>query len=67
MGFIKAILYLAIIGILAVVGYWFYGAYATAGDAPYWTEINKVLPDQAKTFACEQIKKRVTSHVESCD
>ncbi len=67
MGFIKAILYLVIIGILAVTGYWLYGAYATAGDSPYWSEINKVLPQQAKTFACEQIRKHASGHVESCD
>jgi hypothetical protein len=67
MGFIKAIFYLIIIAILAVTGYWFYGALSTSGDAPYWTEINKALPDQARNFACEQIKKRATGHVESCD
>ena len=57
MGFIKAIFYLIIIGFLAIAGYWLYGAFSTAGDAPYWTEINKRLPEQAKNFACEQIKK----------
>ncbi|MGA8770838.1 MAG: hypothetical protein WB610_10755 [Rhodomicrobium sp.] len=67
MGFIKAIFYLVILGILAVAGYWFYGALSTSGDAPYWTEINKVLPEQARNFACEQIKKRASGHIESCD
>ncbi len=67
MGFIKAIFYLIILACLAVTGYWFYGAFSTAGDAPYWAEINKALPDQARNFACEQIKKHASGHVESCD
>ncbi|MGC2395734.1 MAG: hypothetical protein WA579_07025 [Rhodomicrobium sp.] len=50
-----------------MAGYWFYGALSTSGDAPYWTEINKVLPEQARNFACEQIKKRASGHIESCD
>jgi hypothetical protein len=65
MGFIKAIFYLVIIAILAVTGYWFYGALGTSGDAPYWTEINKRLPEQARNFACEQIKKNHPNA--SCD
>ncbi len=67
MGFIKAIFYLIILGILALTGYWFYSAFATAGEAPYWAEINKRLPEQAKSFACDQIKKHASGHVESCD
>jgi len=67
MGFIKAIFYLIILAFLAVAGYWLYGAFSTSGDAPYWAEINRVLPEQAKNFACEQIKKHATGHVDSCD
>lgn len=67
MGFIKAIFYLIIIGFLAIAGYWLYGAFSTNGEAPYWAEINSALPDQAKAFACEQIKKRVNGPVASCD
>jgi hypothetical protein len=67
MGFIKAIFYLIIIGFLAIAGYWLYGAFSTSGEAPYWTEINKRLPDQARNFACEQVKKHATGHVDSCD
>lgn len=67
MGFIKAIFYLVIIAILAVGGYWLYGAFSTSGDAPYWSEINKRLPDQARNFACEQVKKHASGPVASCD
>jgi len=65
MGFIKAIFYLIILAFLAVGGYWLYGAFSTSGDAPYWAEINKALPDQARNFACEQIKKNHPNA--SCD
>ena len=67
MGFIKAIFYLVIFGIIAAGGYWLYGAYSTNGDAPYWAELNSNLPDPLRKFSCEQIKKRVPGPVESCD
>lgn len=67
MGFIKAIFYLVIIAILAVGGYWLYGAFSKGGDTPYWSEINKRLPEQARAFACEQAKKHATGPVASCE
>ena len=67
MGFIKAIFYLVIIAIIAVSGYWAYGAFSTSGNAPYWAEINKRLPQEARNFACEQVKKHANGPVDSCD
>ncbi len=67
MGFIKAILSLVILAVILVFGYWLYASYVSAPDAPYWAEINGKLPDPLRRFSCEQVKKRVSGPVASCE
>ncbi len=68
MGLIRAIVYLAVIAIIVVFGYWLYGTYVSADTPPYWAQINTRMPDPLRRFSCEQIKKRNTSTtVESCE
>ena len=67
MSFIKTILSLVLLAVIVVFGYWFYAAYALAPDTPYWAQINGKMPDPLKRYACEEMKKRVSGPVESCD
>ncbi|HZV21952.1 MAG TPA: hypothetical protein VE986_10450 [Hyphomicrobiales bacterium] len=68
MGFIRAIISLAIILIIVVFGYWLYASYVSAPNAPYWAEINKRLPDPLRRFSCDQVRKRNSSGpIESCE
>jgi len=57
MGFLKAIISLVLFAIIAVSAYWLVASYTTKGDLPYWAEINQVLPDPLRSFACANIKK----------
>jgi hypothetical protein len=67
MGFIKTVLSLALLAVIVVFGYWFYAAYALAPDTPYWAQINGKMPDPLKRYACEEMKKRVSRPVASCE
>ncbi len=68
MGFIRTVLSLIIIFIVAVFGYWLYGSFVSAPNAPYWAEINRNMPDPLRRYSCEQVRKReATAPVESCE
>ena len=67
MGFIKTVLSLVLVAVVVVFGYWLYAAYALAPDTPYWAQINGKMPDPLKRYACEEMKKRVSGPVASCE
>jgi hypothetical protein len=68
MGFIRVVLSLIIILIIAVFAYWLYAAYALNSSAPYWAEINGRLPDSLRRYACQEMRKRETSgQIQSCE
>ena len=69
MGFIKSIIGLILLVVIAVFGYWLYATYAAAPDAPYWAEINSKLPDPLRRFSCDQTRKRIggTAAIQSCE
>ena len=68
MGFIRAVLSLAILVVILVFGYWLYASYVSAPDAPYWAEINSKMPEPLRRFSCEQIRKRAgATPIASCE
>ena len=68
MGFIRAVLSLAILVVILVFGYWLYASYVSAPDAPYWAEINSKMPDPLRRFSCEQTRKRAgATPIASCE
>jgi hypothetical protein len=67
MGFIKTVLSLVLLVAVAVFGYWLYAAYSLTPDTPYWAQINTNMPDPLKRYACEEMRKRVTGPVASCE
>jgi hypothetical protein len=67
MAFFKTVLSLVLLAVIVVFGYWFYAAYALAPDTPLWTQINSKMPDPLKRYACEEMKKRVSGPVKSCE
>lgn len=68
MGFIRAVLSIVIILIIAVFGYWLYASFVTAPNAPYWAEINRNMPGSLRRYSCDQVRKReANAPVESCE
>ena len=68
MGFIRAVINLAILAGLVVLGYWLYATFVTAPNAPYWAEINRNLPGAMRRFSCEQIRQRqAAGPIETCE
>ena len=68
MGFIKTILSLALLVVIAVFAYWLYAAYALEPNAPYWAQINRSMPDPLRRFACQELRTRAgTVSVDSCE
>jgi hypothetical protein len=67
MGFIKSVVALVLVAVIAVFGYWLYGAYALSPSTPYWAQINGKMPDPLKRYACVEMKKRVSGPVASCE
>jgi hypothetical protein len=68
MAFIRAVLSLIIVLIIAVFAYWLYAAYALNSGSPYWAEINSRMPDSLRRYACEEMRKRETSgQIKSCE
>lgn len=67
MGFIRAVLSLIILAAIVVFGYWLYVSYASTPDSPYWAEINSRMPDPLRRYACQEMRKRESGAIDSCE
>ncbi len=68
MGLIRTLLSLALLFVIVVFGYWLYAAYSLTPDTPYWTEINRRMPDPLRRYACQQMRTHAGSGpIESCE
>jgi hypothetical protein len=69
MGFIKTLVGLILVLAIAISGYWLYASYVSAPNAPYWAQLNSVLPDPIRKFSCDQTRKRIGADtpVPSCE
>ncbi len=65
MGFILRLIVLIIILVFA---YWLIAPYALAPDTPGWAEINRIMPDSFRRFACQEWHKQQAGvPVKSCE
>jgi hypothetical protein len=56
MGFIRTILYLLIVFVLVVGGYWFYATKTGSADE-IWANINAYMFEPLKSWSCGEIAK----------
>jgi len=65
---VRILLELAIILVVGLFSYWAYVGYAgSPSSSPYWTEINANMPHAWRRYACDEISKRETGAVPSCE
>jgi hypothetical protein len=68
MGLISTIVNLTISVLLGIFSYWLYASFVSAPNAPYWSEINRNMPDPLRRFSCEEVRKREPAAVlKSCE
>lgn len=60
MGVVKTLLGVVILFAILVFGYWLYATYMSASaDDPIWAQINENMPQQLRTWSCEQMNARL--------
>ncbi len=68
MGLIRVLINIVILILIVIFGYWLYGSFVSAPNAPYWAEINRNMPDPLRRFSCEQVRKReAAAPIETCE
>jgi hypothetical protein len=68
MRFVKPVLSIVMLLIIAAFGYWLYGILAGGPDAPYWAGINRNMPGALHRYACVQVRKgRTGAAVAGCE
>lgn len=60
MGVLKTLLGIVILLAILVFGYWLYATYMSASsDDRIWAQINENMPQQLRTWSCEQMNARL--------